>query len=59
MIKRILQHFAARVLTAGLSFVVVWLTARYLGAAGRGQISLFFTDVSGWRCWPGWWVARR
>ena len=47
MIKRILQHFAARVLTAGLSFVVVWLTARYLGAAGRGQVSLFFTDMSG------------
>ncbi|MBO2012867.1 lipopolysaccharide biosynthesis protein [Hymenobacter negativus] len=47
MIKRILQHFAARVLTAGLSFAVVWLTARYLGAAGRGQVSLFFTDVSG------------
>ena len=47
MIKRILQHFAARVLTAGLSFVVVWLTARYLGAAGRGQVSLFYTDMSG------------
>ncbi|WP_046245939.1 lipopolysaccharide biosynthesis protein [Hymenobacter terrenus] len=47
MIKRILQHFAARVLTAGLSFVVVWLTARYLGAAGRGQVSLFFTDMAG------------
>ena len=47
MIKRILQHFAARVLTAGLSFAVVWLTARYLGAAGRGQVSLFLTDVSG------------
>ncbi|MBH8570229.1 polysaccharide biosynthesis C-terminal domain-containing protein [Microvirga sp. STS02] len=47
MIKRILQHFAARVLTAGLSFAVVWLTARYLGAAGRGQVSLFVTDVSG------------
>ncbi|GAB2858349.1 lipopolysaccharide biosynthesis protein [Hymenobacter ruber] len=47
MIKRIIQHFAARVLTAGLSFVVVWLTARYLGAAGRGQVSLFVTDVSG------------
>jgi O-antigen/teichoic acid export membrane protein len=46
MIKRILQHFAARLLTAGLSFVVVWLTARYLGAAGRGQVSLFVTDVS-------------
>ena len=47
MIKRILQHFAARVLTAGLSFMVVWLTARYLGAAGRGEVSLFFTDMSG------------
>jgi O-antigen/teichoic acid export membrane protein len=46
MIKRILQHFAARVLTAGLSFAVVWLTARYLGAAGRGQVSLFVTDVA-------------
>ena len=47
MIKSILQHFAARVLTAGLSFAVVWLTARYLGAAGRGQVSLFYTDMSG------------
>ncbi len=47
MLKRILQHFAARVLTAGLSFAVVWLTARYLGAAGRGQVSLFVTDVAG------------
>ena len=47
MMKRILQHFAARVLTAGLGFAVVWLTARYLGAAGRGQVSLFFTDMSG------------
>ena len=46
MIKRILQHFTARVLTAGLGFAVVWLTARYLGAAGRGQVSLFYTDVS-------------
>ena len=47
MLQRILRHFTARVLTAGLSFAVVWLTARYLRAAGRGQISLFFTDVSG------------
>ena len=47
MLQRILRHFTARVLTAGLSFAVVWLTARYLGAAGRGQISLFLTDVSG------------
>ena len=47
MFQRILRHFTARVLTAGLGFAVVWLTARYLGAAGRGQVSLFFTDVSG------------
>ena len=47
MLQRILRHFTARVLTAGLGFAVVWLTARYLGAAGRGQVSLFFTDVSG------------
>jgi O-antigen/teichoic acid export membrane protein len=46
MLKRILHHFAARVLTAGMSFAVVWLTARYLGAAGRGAVSLFVTDVS-------------
>ena len=47
MLQRILRHFTARVLTAGLGFAVVWLTARYLGAAGRGQVSLFLTDVSG------------
>lgn len=46
MFQRILRHFTARVLTAGLGFAVVWLTARYLGAAGRGQVSLFLTDVS-------------
>ena len=46
MLQRILRHFTARVLTAGLGFAVVWLTAHYLGAAGRGQVSLFFTDVS-------------
>ena len=46
MLQRILQHFVARVLTAGLSFGVVWLTARFLGAAGRGAVSLFVTDVA-------------
>ncbi|UOQ98266.1 hypothetical protein MUN81_01955 [Hymenobacter sp. 5317J-9] len=59
MFKRILQHFAARVLTAGLSFAVVWLTARYLGAAGRGQVSLFFTDMSGLVLLAGLVGARR
>ncbi|MCB2406887.1 lipopolysaccharide biosynthesis protein [Hymenobacter lucidus] len=46
MIRRILQNFATRLLTALLSFGIVWLTARYLGAAGRGQVSLFVTDCA-------------
>ena len=44
MLRRILHNFATRLLTALLSFGLVWLTARYLGAAGRGAISLFVTD---------------
>ncbi|AIZ64843.1 hypothetical protein PK28_16300 [Hymenobacter sp. DG25B] len=46
MLRRILHNFATRLLTALLSFGVVWLTARYLGAAGRGHISLFLTDCA-------------
>ncbi|WP_147320812.1 lipopolysaccharide biosynthesis protein [Hymenobacter lapidiphilus] len=41
-----MQNFAARLATALLSFGVVWLTARYLGAAGRGAVSLFVTDCA-------------
>ncbi|MCC2547237.1 lipopolysaccharide biosynthesis protein [Hymenobacter sp. BT175] len=46
MIKRILRNFATRLATALLSFAIVWLTARYLGAAGRGDVSLFVTDCA-------------
>jgi O-antigen/teichoic acid export membrane protein len=46
MIRRILQNFATRLATALLSFGIVWLTARYLGAAGRGHVSLFVTDCA-------------
>ncbi|QDA60595.1 lipopolysaccharide biosynthesis protein [Hymenobacter jejuensis] len=46
MIRRILHNFATRLATALLSFAVVWLTAHYLGAAGRGAVSLFVTDCA-------------
>ncbi|UYZ62727.1 lipopolysaccharide biosynthesis protein [Hymenobacter weizhouensis] len=46
VLQRILHNFAARLATALLNFGVVWLTARYLGAAGRGAVSLFVTDCA-------------
>jgi len=46
MVRRILQNFATRFATALLSFAVVWFTARYLGASGRGHVSLFTTDCA-------------
>ncbi|OWP64994.1 hypothetical protein CDA63_01145 [Hymenobacter amundsenii] len=46
MLRRVIHNFATRLATALLSFGVVWLTARYLGATGRGAISLFVTDCA-------------
>jgi len=46
LIRRILHTFATRLSAALFSFAVVWLTARYLGAAGRGAVSLFVTDCA-------------
>ncbi|WBA40719.1 lipopolysaccharide biosynthesis protein [Hymenobacter canadensis] len=46
MLRRIFHTFATRLSSALLSFAVVWLTARYLGAAGRGSVSLFVTDCA-------------
>ncbi|GAB3304108.1 lipopolysaccharide biosynthesis protein [Hymenobacter tenuis] len=46
MLRRIVRNFATRLATAFLSFGIVWLTAHYLGAAGRGTISLFVTDCA-------------
>lgn len=46
MLRRVAHHFVARLGGALGSLGVVWLTARYLGAAGRGQVSLFVTDTA-------------
>lgn len=46
MLRRIFHTFATRLSAALLSFAVVWLTARFLGAAGRGAVSLFVTDCA-------------
>ena len=46
MPPRTLLTFASRFGIALLNFGVVLLTARGLGAAGRGQVSLVVTDVS-------------
>ncbi|MBD2714230.1 polysaccharide biosynthesis C-terminal domain-containing protein [Microvirga sp. STR05] len=46
MLRRIFHTFATRLSVALLSFAVVWLTARSLGAAGRGAVSLFVTDCA-------------
>ncbi|WP_324675224.1 lipopolysaccharide biosynthesis protein [Hymenobacter sp. GOD-10R] len=46
MVRRILQNFVTRFATALFSFAIVWFTARYLGASGRGAVSLFTTDCA-------------
>ncbi len=46
MLRRTLFTFAARFGIALLNFGVVLLTARGLGAAGRGRVSLLITDVA-------------
>ncbi|GAA4382386.1 lipopolysaccharide biosynthesis protein [Hymenobacter koreensis] len=46
MLRRLVHTFTARLGIALLNFVVVLITARFLGAAGRGQVSLFVTDIA-------------
>ncbi len=46
MLRRTLLTFATRFGIALLNFGTVLLTARALGAVGRGQISLFVTDIA-------------
>ncbi|AYA37502.1 hypothetical protein D3Y59_10860 [Hymenobacter oligotrophus] len=43
-LRRILFTFGTRLGAALLNFGLVWLTARWLGAAGRGEVSLFAID---------------
>ncbi len=46
MFQKILHTLTSRVGIAGLNFLVVVLTAQNLGAAGRGEISLFVANIA-------------
>ena len=46
MFKKIFYTFSAKTLTSFLSLVIVIMTARYLGAEGRGVISIFVLNVA-------------
>jgi O-antigen/teichoic acid export membrane protein len=46
MIKNILNTFFVRSFNAGLAFLIVVLTARYLGAEVRGEISIFVLNIT-------------
>ena len=45
MFRNILNTFGTRLITLALSFFLLILTTRYLGAYGRGMISLVVTSV--------------
>lgn len=46
MLRKVAHTFVARGLNAGLNLVMVLLTARYLGAAVRGEISLLVASLN-------------
>ncbi|TAH01897.1 MAG: hypothetical protein EAZ15_06365 [Sphingobacteriales bacterium] len=46
MLKKIISTYQANLIIAALSFFTVWLTAKYLGTVGRGEISLFLLNLS-------------
>lgn len=46
MFKKIFYTFSAKSFTSLLSLVIVIITARYLGAEGRGVISIFVLNVA-------------
>ena len=46
MFKKIFYTFSAKTLASFLSLVIVIMTARYLGAEGRGVISIFVLNVA-------------
>ncbi len=46
MLKKIISTYQANLIIAALSFFTVWLTSKYLGTAGRGEISLFLLNLS-------------
>lgn len=46
MFAKILHTLSSRVGAAGLNFLIVMLTAQFLGAAGRGEISIFIANIT-------------
>ncbi|SDK29610.1 Membrane protein involved in the export of O-antigen and teichoic acid [Catalinimonas alkaloidigena] len=46
MLRNIIGTFATKVITAGLNFIIVLLTTHYLGAEGRGEISLLVANIT-------------
>ena len=46
MFKKIILTFSTKFITALLNFLIVIITARYLGAEGRGTISLIVLGIS-------------
>ena len=46
MLAKILHTLTSRIGAAGFSFLVVVLTAQFLGAAGRGEVSIFMANLT-------------
>ena len=46
MLRKIIQTIFSKGIISIINFLVVLITARYLGAEGRGQISILFLNVT-------------
>ncbi len=46
MLRKILGTTGTRILNAGLTFLILWITTNYLGKEGVGAISLIILDIS-------------
>ncbi len=46
MYNKIIGTFSSKIYNAVISFIVILLTARYMGPSGRGEISLFIANLT-------------
>lgn len=46
MIKKIITTVFSRIILSGIGFAIVVLTSRYLGASGKGDVSLFVLNMT-------------
>ncbi len=46
MLLNILRGMAAKILVAGINFFILIISSRYLGAASRGEISLYLLNIA-------------